>query len=304
MNRPGRWLTATIATALLGTTLALTPVSKAVAAPPDAEVEALQMPAWLTRDGKRQPLALGAQLKNGDIITTGEGSRVLLRLAEGSAVKLGENARFDLNDMSQTHDGAQQRFSARLGVQQGAFRFTTPPGDKSRGARSIDVRFPTVTASVAGTDIWGKSADDREIVALIDGKINVTRKGEAPVTMAEAKTVYVAPRDGPPPPVTAITLAQLNAYAQETELQPGAGAVGKVGNYKIYAARTPNQEEALAVYERLRDAGYAAAIQPAMTGGKQIYQVRIVGFLSEADGVAVAVKLRVQLGLQDVRVSL
>jgi hypothetical protein len=304
MNRPERWLTAMVATALLGTVLGLTPVSKAVAAPPDAEVEALQMPAWLTRDGKRQPLALGAQLKNGDTITTGEGSRVQLRMAEGSGVKLGENARFDLTGMSQTRDGNQQRFSASLGVRQGAFRFTTPSVEKSRGARSIDVRFPTVTATIGGTDIWGKAADDREVVALIEGKINVTRKGDAPVTMTEAKTVYVAPADGPPPSVTTITLAQLNAYAQETEMQPGAGAVGKVGNYKIYAARTPNQEEALAVYERLRDAGYAAAIQPAMSGGKQIYQVRIVGFLSEADGVAVAVKLRVQLGLQDVRVSL
>jgi hypothetical protein len=38
--------------------------------------------------------------------------------------------------------------------------------------------------------------------------------------------------------------------------------------------------------------------------GKQMYQVRIVGLLTEADGVAVAIKLRVQLGLQDVRVSL
>jgi hypothetical protein len=304
MNRPERWLTAMVATALLGTSLGLIPLSKAVAAPPDAEVEALQMPAWLTRDGMRQPLALGAQLKNGDTITTGDGSRVQLRMAEGSVVKLGENARFDLNGMSQTRDGDEQRFSAILGVRQGAFRFTTPPGEKPRGARSVDVRFPTVTATIGGTDIWGKSTDDREVVALIEGKINITRKGAAPVAMTEAKTVYVAPADGPPPPVTAITLAQLNAYAQETELQPGAGAVGKVGNYKIYAARTPNQEEALAVYERLRDAGYAAAIQPAMSGGKQIYQVRIVGFLSEADGVAVAVKLRVQLGLQDVRVSL
>ena len=47
-----------------------------------------------------------------------------------------------------------------------------------------------------------------------------------------------------------------------------------------------------------------AAIQPAVSGGKQIYQVRIVGILSEADGIAVAVKLRVQLGLQGVQVSL
>ncbi len=304
MNTNRTWLTAMVAPALLSTVLALIPVSNAGAAPPDAEVEALQMPAWLTRDGKRQPLALGAQLKNGDIITTGEGSRVLLRLAEGSVVKLGENARFDLNGMSQTRDGKQQRFSASLGVQQGAFRFTTSPEAKSQSTRSIDVKFPTVTASIVGTDIWGKSTTDQEIVALIDGKINVARKGEALITMTEAKTVYVAPRDGPPPPVTAITLAQLNAFAQETELQPGAGVAGRGGNYKIYAARTPNQEEALAVYERLRDAGYAAAIQPAVSGGKQIYQVRIVGILSEADGVAVAVKLRVQLGLRDVQVSL
>ncbi len=304
MNTNRTWLTATVATALLSTVLALIPVSNAVAAPPDAEVEALQMPAWLTRDGKRQPLALGAQLKNGDTIITGEGSRVLLRLAEGSVVKLGENARLDLNGMSQMRDCCEQWFSASLGVLRGAFRFTTLAEDKARGMRSIEVKFPTITATVVGTDLWGKSSDESEIVALIDGKISVTRKGETPVTMTEAKTVYVAPRDAPPRPVTVITLAQLNAYAQETELQPGTGVAAKVGSYKIYAARTPNQEEALAIYERLRDAGYAAAIQPAVSGGKQIYQVRIVGILSEADGVAVAVKLRVQLGLRDVQVSL
>jgi hypothetical protein len=302
MNGARRWLNAILATTALASALSLATTSKAAAA--DAEVEALQMPAWLTREGKRQPLTVGAQLRNGDTITTGEGSRALLRLADGSVVKLGENAHLDLNGMSQTGGGDQKRFSASLGVQQGAFRFTTPSQDKSRSARRIDVKFPMITATVVGTDIWGKSTSEQELVALIDGKINVTRKGEAPIAMTEAKTVYIAPRDGPPPPVTTITLAQLNAFAQETELQPGSGVAGRAGNYKIYAARTPSQAEAFAVYERLRDAGYAAAIQPALSGGKQIYQVRIVGILSEADGVVMAVKLRVQLGLQDVQVSL
>ena len=301
MDVPGRWPTAALAVALLGASLTLTPISGAAA---DAEVEAVQMPAWLVRDGKQQPLAPGAQLKSGDTITTGDGSRVLLRLAEGSAVKLGENARFELASVAQTREGGQQRFSARLELRQGAFRFTTPPDDKAKGLRDIEVKFATLSATVTGTDLWGKSADGQEIVALIDGKISVTRRGDAPVTMTEAKTVYIAPPDGPPRPVSAITLAQLNAYAQETEMQPGAGVASRVGNYKIYAARTPNQQEALAVYERLRDAGYAAAIQAAVSQGKQIYQVRIAGILTEADGVAVAVKLRVQLGLQDVHVSL
>jgi len=301
MNVSGKWRVAAVAVVVLGASLTPAPV---LAAGAEAEVEELQMPAWLTRDGQRQPLAPGVQLKSGDTITTGEGSRVLLRLAEGSAVKLGEKARLELASVAQKREGGRQRFSARLELRQGAFRFTTPPDDKARNARSIEVKLPTLTATVVGTDLWGRSAEGEEIVALIDGKISITRGADAPVAMTEARTVYIAPPDAPPRPVSAITLAQLNAYAQETELQPGTGVAGRVGNYKVYAARTPNQQEARAVYDRLREAGYAAAIQPAVSQGKQIYQVRIAGILTEADGVAVAIKLRVQLGLQDVHVSL
>lgn len=297
----GKWRSAVMAVAVLGASL--TPTTVLVAAT-ETEVEELQMPAWFTRDGKRQPLAPGTQLKSGDTITTGDGSRVLLRMAEGSAVKLGENARFELANVVQTRERGQQRFNARLELRQGAFRFTTPADDKAKSTRNIEVKFPTLTATVTGTDLWGKSAGGEQIVALIDGKINVARGDDTPVAMTEARTVYIAPPDAPPRPVSAITLAQLNAYAQETELKPGAGIASRVGNYKIYAARTSNQQEALAVYERLRDAGYAAAIQPAVSQGKQIYQVRIARILTEADGVAVAIKLRVQLGLQDVQVSL
>lgn len=282
------------------TVISCTPASAAS----DAEVEGLQMPAWLTRAGKRLPLAIGAKVQNGDQITTGAGSRVLLRLPEGSTVKLGENARFDLDDMAQEREGSQQRFRASLGVERGAFRFTTAPEVKAQSTRNVAVNFRTITATVVGTDLWGKSSDDAELVALVEGKITAGRKGQPPVAMDESRSVLIAPRDTPPGPLVKITLAQLNAFAQETELQPGSGVAGRSGTWKVYASRTPNQEEALAIYERLRDAGYAAAVQPSISQGKQIYQVRIVGLLSEADGVAVAIKLRVELGIQDVRVSL
>lgn len=282
--------------------LGLVTAAQAFAAP-DAEVEGLQAPAWLTRDGKKMPLAVGAQLKNGDTITTGDGSRVLLRLAEGSAVKLGENARFELNDMSQKRDGAQQRFTASLGVREGAFRFTTAPDAKS-SLRNVDVKFPTVTASITGTDLWGKSAGDREIVALVEGRITTTRRGDPPVVMDEPRSVYIAEKDARPAPITKITLAQLQGFAQETEMQAGAGVTGRGGAWKVYAASAANEEEAGAVLDRLRNAGFAATVQPAVSQGKQVYQVRIAGLVSEADGIAVAIKLRVQLGIQDVRVSL
>ncbi len=70
-------------------------------AAPDAIVEGLQLPAWITRDGKRQPLAVGTELRSSDEVATGGNSRLLLRLGDGSAVKLGENGRLKLADLVQ-----------------------------------------------------------------------------------------------------------------------------------------------------------------------------------------------------------
>jgi len=55
-------------------------------------VEAMQMPAWVQRAGGRLPLLPGTQLRAGDQVVTGAGARLLIKLAEGSVVKLGENA--------------------------------------------------------------------------------------------------------------------------------------------------------------------------------------------------------------------
>jgi hypothetical protein len=285
--------------ALVGSVTA--PAARAAA--PEAEVEALQMPAWLTRDGKRVPVEIMQPLRVGDVITTGEGARIVLKLAEGSTVKLGENARFEVSELSHGRNATHEPFKATLGVREGAFRFTTAPGAKKSVERAIDVRFATVTASITGTDLWGKSGIDREIVALIEGEVTVKRDGDTPVKLDKPKTEFVAEKDGPSRPVSAITLARLEAYARETEMQPGAGGAGRGGNWKVYAARTPNEDEAVAVYEKLRDAGFASTITQRMTG-KKIYQVAIAGLLSESDGVSVAAKLRIQLGLQDVSVSL
>jgi len=299
-----RWLTLLPAGTALAALLSFAPASHAIAATPDAEVEALQMAAWLTRSGKRMPLEIGTALKNGDTITTGPGSRVVLRMADASTVKLGESARFELHDMAQGRERNQDTFKAKLNVRQGAFRFTTAPEDRLHALREIDVQFISMTASIVGTDIWGKSGIDREVVALVDGEVRVKRKGEAPVVMNQPKSVYIAEPDGPARPVSSITLAQLNGFAQETEMQTGSGGIGKAGAWKVYAARTPDQQEATAVYEKLRDAGFAANVQQVFSGGKQFYQVRIANLLSEADGVAVAAKLRIELRLQNVSVAL
>src|ERR1700716_3111769 len=61
-----------------------------------AVIEGVQMPAWVERTEaglapRRIPASPGMALKAGDTLSTGPGSRLLLKLSERSLVKLGEN---------------------------------------------------------------------------------------------------------------------------------------------------------------------------------------------------------------------
>ena len=121
-----------------------------------ARVEAVQYPAWIDRDGKSAPLTPGTPLQSKDQLRTGANARVLLRLSEGSSVKLGENARFEVEEIQQ-----KGVFRAALQVLAGAFRFTTEAIAK-RQHRDITIKVRNVTAGIRGTDVWGKAFDDRD----------------------------------------------------------------------------------------------------------------------------------------------
>jgi hypothetical protein len=273
------------------------------AAAPAAVVEGVQMPAWLERTlsggMRRIPLAPGMELRGGDEVKTGAGSRLYIKLAEGSLVKLGENASLKLLDLQPDRGGF---FRAALNVLEGAFRFTTDVLAKER-RRDVSIRVATVTAGIRGTDLWGKSdRGDRQIVCLIEGKIEVGAEGEAPVTMDQARQFYQREK-GQTKPVGFVEPTQLGQWAQQTEIADGQGAARRGGKWRVALASAPTQSEALSVYEQLRTAGYAAEIHSAKSGGKRIYLVRISRLPSKADAEALAAQLRGMHGVEEPRVS-
>ena len=190
-----------------------------------ASVEALQSPAWVDRAGVRYPLAPGAQLKAGDQVRTGLGSRLLVRTADGSTVKLGENASLVIESMRMR---GEDFFEAALKVAVGAFRFTTESLAKSRGRREVSIAVATVTAGVRGTDLWGKSSPDRQIVCLIEGEIEVTAPGEGPRRLGQAMSYY-ARENGVSQPIATVPADQLREWSAETEPQPGQGLSTQTG---------------------------------------------------------------------------
>jgi len=272
----------------LAAIVVLLAVSPALAAP-NAVVEALQAPAWLERGGKRLPLAVGTQLRNGDEVTTGVESRALFRLADGSRVKLGENGSLKFDSLA-VRRGDGRVLRATLRVLEGAFRFTTDAVSGARYRREIDVQFTTLTAGIRGTDIWGRNFGDREVVVLIEGRITVSRAG-ASVEMQEAGTYYQAPVSGEPS-VQRIPADLLNEWAQQTEIRKGGGAQSPGGQWKLDVARFDNQEAALALYDSLRRDGYSVRILPRSVDSGHIYHVRLGGFSSRAEAQVLGERLR------------
>ena len=267
--------------------------------PGQPSVEAVQAPAWVERAGRREPLAPGMVLQDADRVVSGADARVVLRMPEGSLVKLGEQAQLALDRLALRQEPEGTLVTAALDVLRGAFRFTTQAGARFRGRRQIDVRVATVTAGIRGTDLWGKAADDRDIVCLIEGRISVQRQSEAAFTMDAPLSFYIAPRNAPALPVQPVPAEQLQRWAAETEIQPGTGSTRRNGGWRVDLAQARSQAEALALYDRLREAGFAAQIVPLREAGELLYSVRIRSLPSEAEAAALAARLKAVPGVSE-----
>ena len=75
------------------------------------------------------------------------------------------------------------------------------------------------------------------------------------------------------------------------------------GQWKLTLTTADTQKAALEVYDRVREAGYAAEIRPVKEGDKSAYAVRLANLPSRAEAEALAASLKGQLGLDELKVS-
>ena len=277
-------------------TLALVPIESALAQVA-AVVEGVQMPAWIERDGRRLPLIPGMELRPGDQVVTGAGSRVMVKLAEGSLVKLGEKGQLRFSELSPT----RELFKAALEVLEGAFRFTTDVVAKPR-KREVTIRAAQVTAGVRGTDFWGRARQGNEIVCLFDGEVEVAAAGEAPVTLREPRQFYRR-IDGKTQAVGVVNETQIGTWSAEVELQAGKGIARRGGRYSVLLASAADQSAVLPIYDELQNAGYPAELRPLKQGDKVTYTVRIRQLASRAEAEALAKQLRGKYGITAPKVA-
>ena len=287
-----------LAAASFAAASAATTTTPAHGAPPAAVVDGVVMPAWLERSGRRQPVYPGMVLQEHDRIATGSNARILLTLPEGSKIKLGESAQLGFDALVAKREGEQGNvfLKSALSVVTGAFRFTTNALSKARSRREVDIRLATVTAGIRGTDLWGKQGGAKEIVCLLEGKIEVTRdpvagQNTAPVMLDQPMQFYIAPKDQPTLPIGKVPDAQLAQWAAETDIAPNAGGASVEGRWKISFDTQTTFSSAMSLYEDLRNQGYAAQFHPEKKAGKRIYVVQLANLSSEGDARALANQL-------------
>lgn len=278
-------------------------VPAAAAAPaygeaPAAVVDGVVSPAWIERAGTRQPIFAGMVLQERDRIETGANARVLLTLPEGSKIKLGESAQLGFDALVARREGQDGNvfLKSAINVVTGAFRFTTNALSKARSRREVDIRLATVTAGIRGTDLWGKQGGAKEIVCLLEGKIEVSRdpvagQSTAPVVLDQPLQFYIAPKGEPTLPIGRVQEAQLAQWAAETEIARDTGSATVGGRWKVRFDDHTSFADAMALYEDLRRQGYAAQFQPEKKAGKRIYVVQLASLSSEGDARALVQRL-------------
>ena len=262
-----------------------------------AVIDGVQMPAWRERDGNRVPLVPGMELRAGDRILTGKEARVLVKLSEGSVVKLGENGTLRFAELQPS----KELFRAALQVLEGAFRFTTDVAAKAR-KREVSVRVSQVTIGIRGTDFWGRSRAEREIVCLIEGAIQVGAAGEPPVTMDKPRQFYRRDK-GKTEPLGFVEAKQLEQWALETDIQAGKGALRSGGRFGVQLATADKRESLVSIQKQLSDAGYPAEIAQRKEGDKLTYIVRIRQLASRHEAQALADQLKGKFGVKEPRVA-
>lgn len=161
----------------------------AVAADLAGTIVRLRGDAVASLDGRVRTLAAGDDLFVGETVSTGQPTRLRLRLLEGAVITLGDNSTFTM----QGYEDDEEVFDLVEGV-------FLAVSDRAAGPRDHRLRVQTAigTMGVRGTSFWGHFTGEELGVALLDGKGIWVEAAGVRVEMTEPGTGLKVTPGAPP----------------------------------------------------------------------------------------------------------
>lgn len=153
--------------------------------------------ASLSRAGG-MPFALKLQdtIEPGDVVATGQKSRLFILLADNTEWTLAENSRFKVDEyIFDSEDSSKNR--ARYSVLQGGFRYVSGLVAKKENP-DVGIDSPAGTIGIRGTDITvAPDADGSYDVYVDDGQIDVSSGGNT-ARLQRGQGTMIAKRNAAP----------------------------------------------------------------------------------------------------------
>ncbi len=248
------------------------------------------MPAWGVKDGQHVPLAPGDWLTDMQEVETAPGAGLVLRVPEGSLIRLGEKTRMGVQRFEVDTAMGTTRVKAQLKLYEGFFRFATSAVAKAVGVRDVEVSLRTATVGVRGTDFWSMSDAAHDAVCLFEGNVKVQTQEQGEIGL-ERPTAFWARFFGKPlQPAGNATPEQLNTFLASTELKPGQGVAVPGGQWRVIALESNDSRKSLALAGQLRAEGYPAQMRRSRVTQRG-FEVVIGQLASQRDAEALVARI-------------
>ncbi|MDH3448884.1 MAG: SPOR domain-containing protein [Gammaproteobacteria bacterium] len=261
--------------------------SAATPAADDAWVVAMNYPAWVVRNYETLPLLPGIVLQENDLLRTGKGGRLQLRLADGSVLQIGESSRLVM--MS----------TASFQVLRGVFRVIPEFFDGASGGYRLEARIGAIGAAWRNSSLWGRADLERDAICLVEGELNVGSVGFEGVDMNQALSCYVKPRNQAPLPVDLIDIRQHQLWMDETELETASGIATRDGRWQLVLISLTNSKPAEQALTEFHQKGFAVQRISVVRNGRTLHRLVLPGFESKEAALNARVRIEELLGIND-----
>lgn len=279
--------------------LALVLLSTSLLAEYVVKVNAMNYPARVIRNHQILALMPGFQFRAGDLLRTGQGGRVLLQLADGGAIKLGESARF-LVDSAGMKDVQGETYPApAFQVLRGAFRYSSSIFGNASATNHFYIKIGAVTTGVRSADVWGSSSLEQDLVALIEGAITIDADEESRVILEQALDFYVKPKGEARLPVAQVDPDQLQHWMNKTELDEAVGIAAQGGEWSLVLVSLTDMTNVERAIKDFHEKGFAVQRKSVVRAGKTLHRLLLPGFVSIQDAVNARSRIADNLGIDD-----
>jgi hypothetical protein len=258
-------------------------------------VEAVQMPAWTGADTAREPLAPGDVVSRAQSVHTDVGAGLVLRLPEGSLIRLGEKTQLGVQRLEVDGSTGVTAVRSRLQLLEGFFRFATSSVSKVVGTRDVEITLRTATVGIRGTDLWAMTDTVHDAACLFEGRVDVATATQGTLALDKPTAFWANFFDKAPQPVGVATPDELARFLASTELKPGRGVAIVGGAWRVLALTTDRSRDALELAGRLRAAGYPARLRGIGSGRNEVV---IEQLATQADAQAVLERIASVSGVQ------